>query len=90
MPAQYHDTAASVSMVKRTGDGRIAAIASRDAAELHNMEIIMEGINDNKDNTTRFLIIGKDSIEYKPDIKYKTTIAFTLHHNKGSLHTILN
>lgn len=90
LPTQYYDTAASVSMVKRTGDGSIAAIASRDAAELYNMKIIMEGINDNKDNTTRFLIIGKDSIEYKPNIKYKTTIAFTLHHNKGSLHTILN
>lgn len=65
-------------------------MASRDAAELYNMKIIMEEINDNKDNTTRFLIIGKDSAEYKQDVKYKTTIAFTLHHNKGSLHTILN
>lgn len=86
----HYDTAASVSMVKRTGDKSIAAIASRDAAKLHNMKIIMEGINDNKDNTTRFLIIGRDPVPYKQDVKYKTTIAFTLHHNKGSLYAILD
>lgn len=87
---QHYDTAASVSLVKEMRSDTVAAIAGREAAELYGMEIIKSGISDDEDNTTRFLIIDKNPVMYNENTKYKTTMAFTLHHKKGSLHTILN
>ena len=86
----HYDTAASVSLIRDMRDDSAAAIAGRGAAELYGMKIIKKDINDDKDNTTRFLIIAKEPQGYAPESTYKTTIAFTLPHKKGSLSGILS
>jgi len=49
-----YDTAGAVKMIKEKGIMDGAAIASRRAAELYDMKILQEGIEDKKNNFTRF------------------------------------
>lgn len=72
---EEHDTAASVEMIKTWGDSTKAAIASRQAAELHDMHIIAEGIETNQENYTRFVVIQKSG--ETPDDANKTSLVLT-------------
>lgn len=90
-PETVYDTAGSVKLLKASGDRATAAIASRRAAELYEMEIIEEGIEDNAENYTRFLAIGRESVvpevlsESKGEGESKTSIVFTLKNQPGAL-----
>jgi prephenate dehydratase len=82
-PETVYDTAGSVKLLKASGDRTTAAIASRRAAELYEMQIIEEGIEDNAENYTRFLAVSKNAIQ--PEGEAKTSIVFTLKNQPGSL-----
>jgi prephenate dehydratase len=85
---QVYDTAGSVKMLKESGARDTAAIASRRAAELYGMQILEEGIEDNPENYTRFLVI-----QYEPKIpegESKTSIVFTLKNVPGALFKALS
>ena len=82
-----YDTAGSVKIVKDMNDIHSAAIASNDAGNLYDMPIVKEGIENNPNNYTRFLIFSKEnSIEKTED---KTSIIFSVKHEPGALHDIL-
>lgn len=66
---------------------KLAAIASRRAAQLYNMDILDEGIEDNKNNFTRFLIISKTIT--KPTGNDGTSMIFSVKHTPGALYRIL-
>jgi prephenate dehydratase len=85
-----YDTAGAVKMVKEKKMTDSAAIASRRAAELYGMEIVEEGIEDMKNNYTRFLVLstGKKPREER-DAKYKTSMIFSVKHVPGALFGIL-
>ncbi len=55
------DTAASVARVIQRGDRRRAAIAGRRAAELYGGFIISENLEDDPENYTRFVLLGRPS-----------------------------
>jgi prephenate dehydratase len=55
---EHHDTAASVADIKKWGNRTKAAIASEDAAKLHGMKVLQKGIEDNKQNYTRFVVLS--------------------------------
>ena len=53
------DTAGSARQVAEAGDPTRAAIAPRIAAEVYGLDILMEDIEDEKHNTTRFVVLSK-------------------------------
>lgn len=63
------------------------AIASKLAGELYNLNILVEDIEDLRDNTTRFFVIGKE--KGKPTGQDKTSILFSVKDRPGALHDML-
>jgi chorismate mutase/prephenate dehydratase len=86
-PVPTYDTAGSVKLIKVIRSRKVAAIASRRAAELHSVRIIAEGIEDSGVNYTRFLVLGKKAAPQSGDDK--TSIIFGVKHEPGSLYRAL-
>ena len=87
------DTALSAKEIAENKITGRAAICSRLAAELYGLEILAEGIETNKRNFTRFLIIAKPDLAYKMNrqmVLNKSTLVFTLPHEEGSLSKVLS
>lgn len=87
-PIPAFDTAGAVKFIKENKMMKSAAIASRRAAEIYEMEILEEGIEDKKNNFTRFFVISKQLVD-KPSGKDRTSIIFALEHKPGSLYHVL-
>ncbi|MDD5793415.1 MAG: chorismate mutase [Clostridiales bacterium] len=83
----FHNTATSAKFVKDTGDKSKAAIAGIRSAKIYDLEIIEECINTLKDNTTRFVVIGKELVV--PKNADKVSVAFTVENKSGKLFNIL-
>lgn len=81
------DTAGSAKMVASGENHSKAAICSKRSAELYGLEILAEGINDNMDNTTRFVVVSP-KMELRED-RDKISACFCVPHQSGSLHEIL-
>jgi 3-deoxy-7-phosphoheptulonate synthase len=56
----WDDTAGAVRHVAELGDRANAAIASEEAARVHGMEVLRQGIETNPQNYTRFVVIERD------------------------------
>jgi prephenate dehydratase len=87
-----YDTAGSVKLVKESGERQMAAIASRRAAEVYDMSILAESIEDDPANFTRFLAIAPQpvSLANASPGESKTSIVFTLKNAPGSLFKALS
>lgn len=84
----YRNTAASAELIKNKNSKEKAAIGSKKAGEIYNLDIVKENINYNKNNYTRFIVIGKN-LELQSDYDKISTI-LTLPHKAGSLYNILS
>ena len=84
----FYDTAGAVKYLRETGATNLAAIASRRAAEVYGMQILVEGIEDNPANFTRFQVIARQPVV--PGEDAKTTVVFTLKNQPGSLFKALS
>jgi len=83
-----YDTAGSAMKISKDKDVKSAAIASKLAAKLYNLEILVERLEDYPNNQTRFIIISK--YEEGPSQKAsKTSIVFTTLHQPGALFEVL-
>jgi chorismate mutase/prephenate dehydratase len=69
------------------GNRRVAAIASKLAADMYKLKILAKDIQDVRENITRFLVIGKSFGKKTGDDK--TSILFSVKHRAGSLHEAL-
>jgi len=65
-----------------------AAIGSTLAAQLNDIPILFDNIEDNPNNTTRFSVIARQNA--RPSGDDKTSILFTTEHKAGALTDVLN
>ena len=87
------DTAKSAEVIQTNNMKGHAAICSKYAAELYGMKVLEEGIETNKHNFTRFLVVTDtwraDDLRNRSQSN-KATIVFSLPHNEGSLSQVLS
>ena len=87
------DTAKSAEVIQINNMKGHAAICSKYAAELYGMKVLEEGIETNKHNFTRFLVVTDtwraDDLRNRSQSN-KATIVFSLPHNEGSLSQVLS
>lgn len=88
------DTAGAAKAIAENGWRDAAAVASRRAAELYGLEVLDEGIQDMKDNVTRFIVLSRDPLVAEPgDVAkrpFKTSIVFSLKEGPGMLFKALS
>jgi len=81
------DTAGSAREVAQKGDRKVAAIASRFAAEIYGLTVLASNIEDAEHNTTRFLVLSRDQQEAPADAgKVKTTFVFRVRNVPAALY----
>ena len=90
---EHEDTALAAKEISDNNLKGVAAICSTYAAELYNLNILAKGIETNKRNFTRFLILAHK--EMLPDLQKdnninKSSLVFVLPHSEGSLSKILS
>jgi len=99
---EYFDTAAAVAHIKQLSDPSIAAIAPSIAAEVYGGKVLQAGIETDKQNYTRFLVvvpkhklganhlypIAEVTSEHTDETK-KVGLEFVVAHEPGSLLNVL-
>jgi prephenate dehydratase len=84
----FYDTAGSVKHVIATSSRDTAAIASKQAAAEYGAKILQSGLEDDKQNFTRFVLIRRSG---KPEKKAnKTSVCFSLLNVPGALFKALS
>ena len=90
---EAEDTAGSAEMISRKHLRGHAAICHAGAAPLYGMKVLEQGIEDNKHNFTRFLLMCDPwSADKHRDLHHtnKSSIVFSLPHEEGSLSQVLS
>ncbi len=92
-PQTYSNTAAAAKYVKDLADPTVAAIASEETAELFDLKILANGINDASNNTTRFAALSRvqnipSSSKVREDENF--ILVFTVQNKAGALAQTLN
>jgi prephenate dehydratase len=85
---EYHDTADSAKDLKLKNERDLAAIASRYASQVYDLNILAEGIETEKKNFTRFMILSTDK-KTKVEDASKATLSFELPNKVGALANLL-
>ncbi len=85
--APYYDTAGAAKFVREEECTDAAAIASAEAARVYRLKILARGIENNKKNFTRFLILARRPLKVTPQAK--TSIIFAVKNAPGSLFKAL-
>ena len=87
------DTAGAAEIISRKQMAGHAAICHADAAPLYGMKVLEQGIEDNKHNYTRFLVMrdpwGADALRNVRQSS-KSSMVFALPHAAGSLSQVLS
>lgn len=84
------DTAEVAQRIQNRQLPKVAAIASKLAAQLFGLEILAESIQTISHNETRFVVVKKrNSVVPEGDIN-KASLRFELEHKRGSLAAVLN
>ncbi|MFT4803437.1 MAG: prephenate dehydratase [Psychroserpens sp.] len=84
------DTAQVAQRIQDNKTRSIAAIASRMASQLFDLDILCESIQTIKHNETRFFVVKTKNSEIPENKINKASIKFELEHKRGSLAAILN
>jgi prephenate dehydratase len=86
---ESEDTALSAKVVHQNKSKHTAAIASKLAAQMFDLNIITPDIHTLKNNITRFLIVGPANTKTSVDNANKASIYFQTDHSRGILAKVL-
>lgn len=82
------NTAIAAKKIVEDQDRSQAAVCSAYAAKVHGLEVLKDNINDDPNNSTRFIVVTNQKIFLK-DAK-KISICFEVPHESGSLYQLLS
>ena len=82
----YANTALAAEMVAEKGDKSLAAVAAESAAKIYGLDVLAKGINSDRENFTRFIVISKTLSDSEAD---KVSVSFTLNNESGALYKVL-
>ena len=88
-PVPVFDTAGALELIVNDGDPSRAAIASRAAAARHPSVILAEGIQDHRENYTRFFLLGRPPPARPAHGPCRLVLAVRLEHRPGALAELL-
>tara|TARA_R110002110_G_scaffold25867_17_gene95694 strand:- start:6371 stop:7225 length:855 start_codon:yes stop_codon:yes gene_type:complete len=71
------DTAGSARIVAEKGDPQMAALASELAGEIYGLEVLERKIEDQSNNTTRFLVMSREADHSRRGLSGKMMTTFT-------------
>ncbi len=83
---EFSNTALAAKHVAKINDGKTAAIASAEAAEIFGLEVLATNVNESRSNTTKFAVFARS--RNKPSVDDKrahTILLFTVKHEAGAL-----
>ena len=83
------DTAGSAEAVAEAGDKTMVALASEMAGKIYGLDVLHRHIEDQSNNTTRFLVMAKDAEQPKPSYAVKTTFVFRVRNIPAALYKAL-
>ena len=86
----YIDTAEAAAKIRRDQDLSQAAIASEEAARIFGLQILKQGIANQKDNYTRFVVVAAKPMSFDERIPCKTSLVFATRDEEGALLRCLN
>lgn len=84
----FHSTSVSAKLVSDLKEKSKVAIASKRAAEIYHLDIIKENINNQSQNTTRFIIISKN-LE-SDETCNKVSVVFSIDDKAGTLYKLIS
>jgi len=86
------DTAGSARLIRQQGARSAGALASRRAAQVYQLEVLAENMEDNPANFTRFLALSREPqpAGESPSGNYKTSLVFSLRNQPGALFKALS
>lgn len=82
------NTAVAAKKIVEDQDMTQAAVCSAYAAEAHGLSVLVEDINDNDSNSTRFIVVTNQKVFLKD--ASKISICFEVPHQSGSLYRLLS
>ena len=81
----FSDTALSGKRIRDLNDSSVAAIASEEAAQLFDLQILKTGIANRVENYTRFVVAALESIEIPEGVPAKTSVVMAVGNHPGAL-----
>jgi prephenate dehydratase/chorismate mutase len=85
-PRPFYDTAGAAKMLSDDRPDAACVIANKLCADLYQLEVIQENVEDHESNSTRFVVLSRDAGNEPGD---KCSIIFSLQDEAGALFSVL-
>jgi prephenate dehydratase len=88
-PIAFYDTAGAVKQIVQLRERHSAAIAGIQAADIYGGVVLVESVEDDPANFTRFLLVRAGAPDSSPDGMHKLSICCQVPHRRGALAGLL-